>query len=118
MITGAAALLLDVVLLPVGVAAEAPDDVELVFPLLVDAFVPVLDSLETVVEGAAELVGRAPPVNVTSCPPRALPPSVKLEVVAVMVVVAPATLAIPDPEHVPVNELVIVQPSSIVLISS
>jgi hypothetical protein len=110
-----AVALLDLGLLPVGVAAEAPDVVEVVFP---DEELPVfvedadfVDPVE-VVDGAAEALGRAPAVNVTSCPPRADPPSVKVVVEAEIVVVEPIINATADPEQVPVNELVIVQPIS------
>ena len=48
----------------------------------------------------------------TSCPPRADPPSVKVVVEAEIVVVEPIINATADPEQVPVNELVIVQPIS------
>jgi len=115
-IIGAAALLeLELELLPLWVAAEAPEEVDvvsMVLPVDVDVVVNPVESVETMVEGAAEgFVGRAPAVNVTSCPPRADPPSVKVVVVPVMVVVEPVISATPDPEHVPLNEDVIVQPN-------
>jgi hypothetical protein len=119
-IIGAAALLeLELELLPLCVAAEAPEELEAVFAVFpddVDVVVDPVESVETVVEGAAEgFVGRAPAVNVTSCPPRAEPPSVKVVVVPVMVVVEPVTSATPDPVQVPVNDDVIVQPNWMLL---
>jgi hypothetical protein len=118
-IIGAAALLeLELELLPLCVAAEAPEEVEAVFAVLpdgVDVIVDPVESVETVVDGAAEIVRRAPAVKVTSCPPRADPPSVNVVVVPVMVVVEPAISATPDPKQVPLNEDVIVQPNEIVL---
>jgi hypothetical protein len=121
-ISGAAALLeLELELLPVGEAAEAPDDVEVVLPgeelLVCIEDVDSVDPVE-VVDAAADGVGRAPAVNVTSCPPRSDPPSVKVVVDAEVVVEEPVTTATTDPEHVPVNELVIVQPMSMVLRAS
>ncbi len=117
MISGAAALLeLELELLPVG-----EDDVEVVLPdeelLVCIEDVDSVDPVE-VVDAAADGVGRAPAVNVTSCPPRADPPSVKVVVDAEVVVEEPATTATTDPEHVPVNELVIVQPMSMDLRAS
>jgi hypothetical protein len=110
-IIGAAALLeLELELLPLCVAAEAPEEVEAVFAVLPDGV-----DVETVVDGAAEIVRRAPAVKVTSCPPRADPPSVNVVVVPVMVVVEPAISATPDPKQVPLNEDVIVQPNEMVL---
>ena len=95
-------------LLPLCVAAEAPKEVEAVFAVLpddVNVIVDPIESVETVVDGAVEIVRRAPAVKVTSCPPRADPPSVKVVVIPVMIVVEPAVIATPDPEQVPLNRM-------------
>jgi hypothetical protein len=94
--------------IPAPVTPVALEDNEVFVVLSVDDFDADAgidaDLVSVAVVVAAEFVGRGPVVSVTSCPPpRTAPPFVKLVKISDIVVVEPATSAVPDPEQAPVK---------------